>query len=106
MESFSLKTKTGNPVSRAARRPGIPSPFVTFHKAADLLRRFSRPKPRLVQSRLAVSSIINMTPKRFDVNRKGRLGQLARLLLLLHPTVMTVVSVQYYYRLSLVKPKQ
>jgi len=85
MENFSVKNKTDNPVSKVARRPGIPSPFVTFHKAADSLPWFSRPKPRLVQSRLAINSLLNIASIQRLVNWKNLLGRQAHLIQRLHP---------------------
>ncbi len=76
MESFSVKTKTGDPVSRVTRRPGIPSPLITLYKAADSLRWFSRPKPRLIQSRLAVNSPVHIISIPMFVNR-GKSAQTA-----------------------------
>jgi len=73
MESFSLKTKTGNPVSRVTRRPGIPSPFVTFRKVAALVRWFSSLKPQLVQSHLAVNSMATITSIQALVNGENLL---------------------------------
>ena len=73
MEDFSVKIKTGNPVSRATRRPGIPSPLVIFGKAADSLRWFSSQKTRLVQSRLAVNSSIVYKPNLAFVKSKALL---------------------------------
>ncbi len=70
MENFSVKNKTDNPVSKVVRRPGIPSPFVTFGKAADSLRWFSRPKPLLVQNRLAVNLYLNVKLSGLHVKRK------------------------------------
>ena len=106
MENFSVKNKTDNPVSKVARRPGIPSPFVTFGKAADSLRWFSRPKPRLVQSRLAVNSYLFMTIMRLVVKRRGLLGRQTHLLRLLHPVGMAdefLYNIIIGHRLSSIK---
>ena len=109
MEKFSVKNKTDNPVSKVARRPGIPSPFVIFGKAADSLRWFSRPKPRLVQSRLAVDSCLFMALARLDVKRKGLLGRQTHLLRLLHPVGMAdeyLYNIIIGHRLSSINKKR
>jgi len=59
-----------------------------YNGTADSLRWFSRPKPRLVQSRLAVNSYSFMTIMRFDVKSEGLLRRLTHLLRLLHSVGM------------------
>jgi len=60
----------------------------SIKKAADSLRWFSRPKPRLVQSRLAVNSYLYIILTRLDVKGEGLLRRQAHFLRLLHPDRM------------------
>ena len=62
--------------------------MLSIKKAADLLHWFSRPKPRLIQSRLAVNSLRKYTLRRSHVKGKSLLGRQTHLLRLLHPDGM------------------
>ncbi len=63
--------------------------IVNSHTAvADSLSWFSRPKPRLVQSRLALNSYLYITPIQLDVKGESLLRRQAHLLQRLHPDGM------------------